>query len=237
MPENTLASFRQAMALGADGYELDVALSSDGVPVVLHDDTLQRTTNGSGPVTRHSLAELKRLDAGYSARFGDRFAGERIPTLAEVFEAAGPRDIINVELKRDRVPRRRLADLAVELIHAHGMAGRVLVSSFQFSNLRRVKEIEPRLPVAVIYTLSALAPWIERQLASAFPSEAHHPYHVGLSAERIAWYHAHGYRVNARTVNEAAELRRLMAAGVDGVFTDNPDVAAGVRESLAPPAS
>ncbi|MCC7360725.1 MAG: hypothetical protein IT317_14685 [Anaerolineales bacterium] len=96
-PENTLSAFALALEQGADGLELDVTLSADGVPVVIHDDTLDRTTDGRGRVARHTLAELKGLDAGYAARFGSKFAGQRLPTLDEVFAAFGQRTIINVE--------------------------------------------------------------------------------------------------------------------------------------------
>ena len=132
-PENTLAAFRLALEQGADGVELDVILSADGVPVVIHDDTLDRTTNGHGPVSRLTLGELKRLAAGYPARFGAQFSAERIPTLAEVFETCGAQTVINIELKHDRSPGRQLAGRVVELIHAHGRPGRIIVSSFQFS--------------------------------------------------------------------------------------------------------
>src|SRR5436853_1370309 len=108
-PENTLSAFNLAMDQGADGVELDVTLSADGVPVVIHDDTLDRTTSGHGPVGALTLAQLKRLDAGYAAQFGKQFAGERLPTLAEVFAAYGQRTFINVELKHDHSPGRLLA--------------------------------------------------------------------------------------------------------------------------------
>jgi len=99
-PGNTLAAFRLALEMGADGFELDIMLSADGHLVVIHDDTVDRTTDGSGPVRQKTLAELKALDAG--ARFDACFAGERIPTLQEVFDlVAGNRAFVNVELKAD----------------------------------------------------------------------------------------------------------------------------------------
>jgi glycerophosphoryl diester phosphodiesterase len=232
-PENTLHAFSEAVARGADGFELDVSLSADGVPVVMHDDSLQRTTGASGQVAQTSLAELKKLDAGYAARFGSQFAGERIPTLAEVFESADLRAVINVELKHDRAPERRLADRVVELIHAHNMGRRVIVSSFQFSNLQRVKQLDPQLPVGVLYTLSLFAGRVQRRLAGAYAFEAHHPSHLGLSADRVQWFHDRGRRVNAWTVNKPDDLRRLMAAGIDGVITDVPDLAAQARDERA----
>ena len=157
-PENTLAAFRLALGQGADGVELDVILSADGVPMVIHDDTLDRTTTGLGSVSRLTLAELKQLDAGYPARFGTQFPTERIPTLAEVFAACGDQTVFNIELKHDRSPGLQLAARVVELIHASGRQERVLVSSFQFSSLGRVKALDPNLPVGLLYMAPVFGP-------------------------------------------------------------------------------
>ncbi|MGH2523785.1 MAG: glycerophosphodiester phosphodiesterase, partial [Anaerolineales bacterium] len=146
-PENTLAAFRRSLELGAEGVELDVTLSADGVLVVIHDDTVDRTTDGAGRVNGLTLAQLKKLDAGYPARFGDRFAGERIPTLEEVFAELDARAIVNVELKEDTSPKRELAEKVVQVIHTRGVGGRALLSSFYYDNLQRAKQLDPALPV------------------------------------------------------------------------------------------
>jgi glycerophosphoryl diester phosphodiesterase len=231
-PENTLAAFRLALRQGADGFELDVTLSADGVPVVIHDDTVDRTTDGEGRVSRLTLAELKRLDAGYPTKFDGQFAGERIPTLAEVFQAFAGQAIMAVELKRDRSPGRQLAARAVELIQAHRLERSVIVSSFQNSNLRRVKALNPSVPVGLLYT-NALAAPLMRLLAAGRPHEAHHPGLKHLSPRMVRWYHAHGLRVNVWTGDEESDLRRLVAAGVDGLITNHPDRAVSVRAAMA----
>lgn len=228
-PENTLEAFRLALEQGADGFELDVTLSADGVPVVIHDDRVDRTTNGHGLVSGLTLADLKRLDAGYSDRFGGQFAGARIPTLAEVFEACAAAPIINVELKHDRSPARQLAQKVVEVIHAYERSGRVLVSSFRFSSLARVKALDPELPVALLYMLPRFGPRLAQCLAGRLPHEAHNPTSLGLSAGDIAWCHRHGLRVNVWTVDDESEMRRLIAEGVDGLIANRPDVAVRVR--------
>jgi glycerophosphoryl diester phosphodiesterase len=231
-PENTLAAFRLALAQGADGLELDVCLSADGVPVVIHDDTLGRTTSGTGPVSRLTLAELKTLEAGYPGRFGAQYRAERIPSLAEVFEACGDQPLINIELKHDRSPGRQLAGTVVKLIHAYGRQGRVIVSSFQYSSLGRVKALDPDLPVGLLYMAPVFGPRLVRCLARWLPHEAHHPSAAGLTARDMAWYHQQGLRVNAWTVDDEAGLRRLALAGADGLITNRPDVAVGVRAAL-----
>jgi glycerophosphoryl diester phosphodiesterase len=224
-PENTLSAFNLAMAQGADGVELDVTLSADGVPVVIHDDSLDRTTNGHGPVNRLMLSELKQLEAGYHSHFGEQFSSERIPTLAEVFAGIASQAIINVELKHDRSPGRQLAGRVVPLIYEYKMAERVLISSFQYSSLRRVKEIDPSLPVGLLYSSALTGPRLSRCLAGSLPHEAHHPSHESLTAAGVAWLHAQALRVNTWTVDDEPELKRLAAAGVDGLITNRPDAA------------
>ncbi len=232
-PENTLPAFGLALEQGADGIELDVTLSADGVPVVIHDDTLDRTTTGRGPVAAHTLAQLRSLDAGFPASFGDRFAGTRLPTLDEVLAAYGRQAIFNVELKHDRSPSRGLAAAAVEVIHAHDLGARVIVSSFQFSNLRRVRALDPALPIGLLYVSALFSQRLVRWLNADLHPEAHHPGVYHLSPARLAWYHQHGLRVNAWTVNDPEQMRSLAAAGLDGLITDDPALA--VRTLRAAP--
>ena len=228
-PENTLMAFRRALDLGADGFELDVTLSADSVPVVIHDDTVDRTTDGSGPAASLTLAQLKRLGAGFRARFKDEFAGERIPTLEEVFAELGPRALINVELKQDPSPERRLAEQVVALIHAHRLERRVLVSSFYYDNLRCVKQADAALPVGLLYAPNEPGQVLRAWLKPGVRPEAHHPYYRLVDALTMRWYRRRGYRVNVWTVNAETDVRRLMRLGVDGLITDRPDVAVRLR--------
>lgn len=161
-PPNTLAAFRKAAELGADGVELDVHLSADGAAVVIHDFTVDRTSDGRGRVADLPLAALKELDAG--SWFDPRYASEPIPTLNEVFEAVGRELMINIELKL--LPRggRGLAAEVVSLVKRHGLANRVLISSFNLSALRRVRRLEPQLPLGLLYGPAPLS-WLARALA------------------------------------------------------------------------
>jgi glycerophosphoryl diester phosphodiesterase len=127
-PENTLAAFKIALELGADGFELDTQLTSDGHVVVYHDKTVNRITNGRGKLSELSLAELRELDAGSS--FSEKFRGEKIPTLDEVFETIGKRAIINVELKNFSTPFDNLAEKVCEVVCRHTMEKNILFSSF-----------------------------------------------------------------------------------------------------------
>jgi len=222
-PENTLAAFRLAAEMGADGLELDAKLSRDGAIVVMHDATVDQTTDGSGRVSDLTLAELKRLDAG--SKFGPKFAGERIPTLEEVIDAVGDRLIVNVELTNYASPGDGLEFKVVDLIAKSGRADRLMVSSFSPLALRKVKRRAPRVACGLVY--APRDPIYRRRAWFAFliPGlEAHHPQYSMIDAAAVRRFHARGQKVNTWTVNDEADMRRMIDAGVDAIMTDKPDV-------------
>src|SRR5512139_19181 len=143
-PENTIAAFELALAQQADAVELDVKLSADGQVVVIHDPTVDRTTNGKGRVRDLTLSQLKALDAGSS--FSTQFAGEKIPTLEEVFETVGKRTFINVELTNYNTPRDHLVETVCMIIKKHQMQKHVILSSFLPSNLSKARSYLPDVP-------------------------------------------------------------------------------------------
>jgi len=124
-PENTIAAFELAVEMGADAIELDTMLTADGTPIVIHDQSLERTTNGSGSVASKSIEEIQLLDAG--STFDARFDGEKIPTLKEVFSAVGNKILINVELKNYASPLDHLPETVIDLVVKKGLADRVLL--------------------------------------------------------------------------------------------------------------
>jgi glycerophosphoryl diester phosphodiesterase len=145
-PENTLASFRNALAIGAEFLELDVQLSKDGEAVVLHDGTLDRTTDGHGPVGAQTLAELKRLSAGYPERFGTAHAGERIPTLAEALALAHGRARVMIEFKKESILESgALEARVIALVREAGMANDVVLISFERRALARLRSLDPAI--------------------------------------------------------------------------------------------
>jgi glycerophosphoryl diester phosphodiesterase len=145
-PENTISSFELAVAHGADAVELDAKLSKDGQVMVIHDPTLERTTNGKGKVNEFTLKELKKFVAG--SNFGVGFSGERIPTLEEVFEHVGKKLLVNVELTNYKSPQDDLIPRVVELVKKHNMQQRVLFSSFLPKNLINIRVLIPEAAVA-----------------------------------------------------------------------------------------
>lgn len=233
-PENTLAAFRLALEQGADGFELDVALSADEVVVVIHDDTVDRTTDGHGRVDALTLAQLQQLDASDPEKFGTQFKGERLPTLDEVFRNFGASaPLINVELKQDTSPGRQLAAEVVALIREHGLEQRVLLSSFYYDNLRRVKRLAPQLPVGLLYAPDEPLRMLRAWFLPTVRAEAHHPHASLVNGLTLRWWHWRGCCVNVWTVNTEPALRRMMQLGVDGVTTNYPDAAVRTRRELA----
>ena len=252
-PENTLAAFRLAHDHGADWFELDAALTRDGHVVVIHDDTLQRTTNGQGPVVARTLAELKALDAG--AWKCNSFRGEPLPTLTEALEFSRGRLGVYVELKAPlpapsvRAPflhatpaqLPRLLDLypgpdvdlaraSLEAIRAADVPGRVVVQSFSPITCLAVRTLAPDLRVELLAEGDdpdddELLLWATRHGFAGI-----NPEHVRLSPERIARWHAAGLTVTTWTVNDPHDMRRLAAWGVDRLITDHPLLA---RQTLA----
>lgn len=235
-PANTLSAFEKAVELGADGIELDVHLSADGVPVVIHDFTVDATTDGHGRVADMTLAQLKRLDAG--SYFDPTFAGERIPTLEEALTVIAINSLLlNVELKTtslrdDGLERAVIACIERSTIqHGEAFANQVLLSSFNPFSLRRAKRIAPHIPVGLLYAPDLPLPLRRAWLAFLAPHEARHPEHTMVNARYMAWARQRGYRVNTWTVDDPDEMHRLIGLGVDSIITNVPDVLHSVLES------
>jgi len=217
-PENTLAAFHLAIANRADAIEFDVKLSADGEVIVLHDQTVDRTTNGHGDVRNLSLAALRDLDAG--ARFDARYRGERIPTLEEVFEAVGRRIHMNIELTNYATPNDALVEKVVALVKKHQPQEWVLFSSFLPRNLRRAQELLPEIPRGQL----AWRGWVGWP-ARTFGWRGHfalHPYQTDVNKNLVSRLHHAGKRIFVWTVNQETEMQRLLHLGVDGIFTDDP---------------
>jgi glycerophosphoryl diester phosphodiesterase len=221
-PANTLAAFRLAMELGADGFELDVQLTADNELVVIHDFSVDHTTNGSGLVRLKNLEDLKRLDAG--VRFAPRFSGERIPTLREVFAQAGKRPFINVEIKTASPRGNGLEPRLVALIREHGLGERLVVSSFNPFALWRMRRLAPDLKLALLYADDLPRYLRDRWLAFLSHPSALNPKYSMASAGHVRWAQEHGYGLFVWTVDDEAEMRRLISLGVTGIITNKPDV-------------
>ena len=229
-PENTLAAFELALEQGADAIELDTKLSADGQAVVIHDATVERTTGARGKVKDLSLAHLRSLDAG--SFFEERFHGEKIPMLEEVFEAFGRRTLINVELTNYNSPRDQLVETVCMLVKKFNLQNRVLFSSFFASNLANARRFLPEAPCGLLAMPGLLGAW-GRSFGFTFGSyQALHPYLADTTHQQVQRAHRLKRRVHVWTVNAADDMRRLFNWGVDGIFTDDPRLAVEIRGSL-----
>lgn len=209
-PENTLLAIETALDMGAAWIEIDVHRSADGHLVVIHDDTVDRTTDGAGAVAAMSLDALRALDAG---------RGERIPTLDEVFARAAGRAGIHVELKGDGTPV-PVADFLARRFADGWKTHQVTVSSFDHEKLRQLRR---RLPAARLGALCGAPLPPDAAFASLLAAASVHPPVAHLTPEFVDDAHARGLEVCVWTVNDPADVARMRAWGVDAVFTDYPE--------------
>jgi len=219
-PENTLAAFKLAVDQSAAAIEFDVKLTRDRQVVVIHDPKVPRTTDGQGSVSKLSLNEIKKLDAG--AWFSSEFKGERIPTLEEVFDMVGRKILMNIELTNYTTPSDSLVERVIDLVKSKGLEDRVYLSSFLATNLTKARELLPDCGIGyLIYAGPA------RLLQLIFQSpprtiDSVNPYRGAVTQRMVDHEHGLGRRILVYTVNNADEMRHLFKLGVDGIFTDDP---------------
>ncbi len=218
-PENTLAAFSAAIRAGVDMIELDVAMTADGVAVCLHDDAVDRTTDGHGRVARMSSDTIRRLDAG--SWFGPGFRGERVPTLADALDLARRRVGVNVEIKAD--PRRGQVVAAVsDAVAAAGAGAEVVVSSFDPEMLAQLHAAAPGLRTALLVEDRRR----QRHAVGAALEAGARGLHVALPLAdtlTLAAARRRGLRIGVYTVNSARSARRLADLGAGLLITDHPD--------------
>lgn len=215
-PENTLAGVRAALALGVDAVEVDVHCSADRVPVLIHDATVDRTTDGSGPVSALTLAQLRRLDAGARA-FDGRFAGERIPTLAEALDVTRGRCLLVVEVKPAGIEREVVAVL-------RPAADDVMVWSFLPEVVARVRELAPAVPCALLSPpLGGRPPDALFRAALQAGQQAVAVHYSSVDPDLVRCAARRGLTVFAWTADDPDEHRRLLRSGVGGIVTNYPD--------------
>jgi glycerophosphoryl diester phosphodiesterase len=222
-PENTLPAFQLAVEMGVSAIELDVQLTADQEVVVFHDQDLDRITNGSGPISLHTLNELKKLNVNLVSN--NSYTDLEIPTLSEVFALVPEDVIINIELKNLLFPFDKLPDQTAQIIRAHNAKDRVLLSSFNPKALKTIKGIMPDMPCGrllhnpLLIQLYRLLPI----LTAGFTS-IHLP-HQELSRPLIKSFQDREIMVFTYTVNNQQDILKVAKLGVDGIFTDDPALA------------
>ncbi|WP_160031791.1 glycerophosphodiester phosphodiesterase [Paenibacillus sp. An7] len=216
-PENTIAAFELALQQGCDAFELDIHLSQDGEIMVIHDDTVHRTTNGNGYVKEMTRAELQQLDAG--SWFDSAYEGESIPTLREVFELAPRHLMINVEIKGGI--SEGVEEKLVALLEEYDLYDHVVVSSFHFDSLRTLEKLNSKVKTGLLYAQNFTRPELLPTTAgvSAFSL---HPYFIHLEETNFRSVQKEGMQMYAWTVNEESVMLKLLEKGIDGIITDYP---------------
>ena len=213
-PENTLVSFERGLELGADWIELDVHLSKDGALIVIHDETLERTTNGHGFVRDYTLAQLRELDAGQ---------GQRIPILRDVLDWANSKGVVvDIEIKNAPIYYDGISDAVVDVIKATGMTDNVIVISFDHASVKRIKQLDSHIATGVLYACRPTDAGVG--LARAAQADAVLPHWAYVTNEDVTAAHAAGLAVAPWATSDPTILRNLIACGVDAIGTNHPDV-------------
>ena len=223
-PENTLAAFQAAMDAGVTMVELDVTLTRDRKLVVIHDATLERTTNGYGPVNDYTLEELKHLDAG--SWFESGFADQRLPDLAEVLELVDGRVYINIEIKphayEPRHPPNAIEKQVVELLRQKNLLNTGMISSFDVNILEQTALMKAAPAIAFISTKTADRNTV--QMCSRLNVFSWHPYHKIVTRQQVDMMHDAGIKVFPYNVDTIGDYSRMRDLKVDGVITGDPSL-------------
>ena len=215
MPENTMPPFEHALSLGADAIEFDVALTRDGAPVVIHDDSVDRTTDGRGRVADLDLAQIRALEAGLW-----KGVPARVPTLDEVLAEFGPRTTLNLEIKRSR-RRDELVEACARAVQERELLGRVVFSSFDHEALRVLRYQVPTARIGVLCELTRVEAAF--RCAHELGAENLHPPALLVTANLLRRARERGLAVWTWTINDPRRMARFCALGVDGIFSDFPD--------------
>lgn len=223
-PENTLAAFEIAIEQKADAIEFDVNISADGCLVVIHDDTVDRTTNGSGKVRELNQKDLQQLDAG--SFFHRTFKGEHIPTLEDIFTHIRNRIFLNIELKDKDFIKSSLQGKVLDLLHKYDLTESVLISSFNINVLRSIHNKLPEVAIAILADRRKQGIISRCQIGlSLVKYQAWHTKFKDATPKLVKKQHSLGHRVNAYTVDQPDDIRSLLHIVIDGVFTNDPLVA------------
>lgn len=231
-PENTLPAIRLAIQLGADALEIDVRQTRDGRIVLMHDATVDRTTNGSGEVGDMTFAAIRTLDAG--VWFGKEFGGEPVPTLEEVIELLDSSTLLVVEVKGNFTIYPGIERRVVDIVTEAGIGHRTILKSFDRNAIEMFSELAPDIPRLFVYTVRI--PWLGLYIDDGISTgdvlkvDAGYlqPHWLFLSASFTKKAQQKGFKVVAWGVNTEAEIRKAIEFGVDGIETDYPDLAAKI---------
>ncbi|WP_102027114.1 glycerophosphodiester phosphodiesterase [Salirhabdus sp. Marseille-P4669] len=227
-PENTMPAFQLALEMKADGIETDVQLTKDGVPILIHDEKLKRTTNGTGLVQDYTLEELKELDAG--SWFSKSYQGTKLVTLEELLQWIKPTSLfLNIELKNNIIDYENLEKIVYNLVVTYGMLGRTVFSSFNKNSIRRLHKLDKN--VNACFLTSRKIRRLKHFLRSIGATGVHAKYRL-INTDFVSECKRHGFDLRVYTVNKPFSIVRCYQLGCTAIFTDVPDVAYDLYEKL-----
>jgi glycerophosphoryl diester phosphodiesterase len=226
-PENTAAAFQKAFQVGADGIEFDVHLTKDKKLVIIHDERVDRTTNGIGYIKDLSLREIKKLDAG--SYFSPEFAKERVLTLEEALEFARDFKLINIEIKNSIIKYQDIEKELIETIKKVNLESKILCSSFNHYSIALIKKLSPDIKTGLLYVSTLYRPWI---YATSIGAVAIHPHHYSVSSEIISACHENNIKVNVWTVDDKKTIKQMISNQVDTIITNYPEIAIKILKNV-----
>lgn len=229
-PQNTISAFRKSIEIGCDGFETDIHLTKDGIPVVCHNFTIDETSDGKGAIKNMTLEELRQYDFGKYK--GPEFEGEKIPTLDEFLEvskeAGDKMKVLNIEMKSERFGEAgsELAQKTIDAVKNHGLFDKLLVSSFDPAILVVCKKIDKNCKTGILYSpdklISVKISARPVNFAREIGADALHPFAMYVTRLYVERAHRAGIQVNPWTINKELTAKYLIKLGVDGLITDNP---------------
>lgn len=226
-PENTIAAFLEAKKQQSDGIEMDVHLTADNIPVVIHDETINRTTNGNGYIKDYTYSELKQFDAG--KYFSNKFIGASIPSLNNVLKLASNFKIINIELKTNKIKYDNIEEIILDIIKNHKLENKVLISSFNHLTLKKLKCLNSKIELAALYYAIIDKPW---EYANNLGINNIHPHYQSIDKKTIKKCHEKNIMVNVFGVNNKEEISSSINMGADMIITDYPETALSIKNKL-----
>lgn len=228
-PENTMAAFKKAIEMKADGIELDVHLCKDAHLIVIHDEEVDRTTNGKGKIKDFTLDQLKILDAG--SWFSEQYKYEKIPTLEQVLEIIKPTSLyLNIEIKAGYRVYAGIEEKLLYTIEKYHMLNRVIVSSFDHYSLVKIKDLNSKVKTGMLYEASLYEPW---QYAESIKVDALHPNYSTLTKDFIEKAYSNKLEINTYTVNDEEDINTLVMNKVSSIITNYPDKAKRIISNIS----
>lgn len=227
-PENTLAAVKKAISMGADMVEIDVQLTKDKQIVLMHDLTVDRTTNGKGRVKDLTFSEIRKLDAG--SWFSDEFKGEKIPTLEEVIETINGKCKLLIEVKRVKTKKPEIEAKIIQLIDKYNAHGWCIVQSFETEVVKNIQSIDNSIECHKLVTMNI--PVLPLHVDSRIKTgtiykyktvQGINPYYKMLNKRKVDKIHGRGQKIFTWTVNEIEDMKQMVELGVDGIITNYPD--------------